>query len=219
MVSPAIILPEIASAAGQGYLLLPEKAKKGLSAGVNVLGIGLNTFAALPIIIIACIVNMIILSVVFTITLYRRQKAQILAGQLTLENPLTDSLWKGLGLAFISTFILFIVSVLTGGLAVLMMIAVWIFAIIGVTLLSMTNIEFLNDVTPRDGKSYTSGFKSFSIAFWTTFLAGMLISIGITIAIGVLGTKLTKVAADIAAPIASKMGTIGKLVGSQSMLD
>jgi hypothetical protein len=115
--------------------------------------------------------------------------------------------------------ILLLVSLLTGGLGILLMLGVWFFTILGVVLLSMTNISFLNDVNPRVGAPYTSGFKLFSLSFWPAFLAGMFIAVGIAIAVGVLGTKLTKAAADIAAPIAARMGNLGNLVAAQSMLD
>ena len=206
------VLPEVASSAGAVYERLGTKGQTGLAAGISALGLGANAIVTLPVIIIGTIINFVIMAVIFVFTLYAKYRAQVERGVREMENPFSQALLRGLGLALAASVVLFIANLVTGGLASIVMIGVYIIAGIGYGILSLANFEFMNDVPPTEDDEepgYTSAFRKWSITFWVTFLVGMFIAVGATLAMGVLGTKLL---GDIAAPLASNLGMSGKFI-------
>lgn len=200
--SVAPIALELAKGAGQVYAGLDEKAKTGIWAGLTSLGFATGAVISIPVALISTIINVIILSIIFTITLYRKYAAQIRRGQVTMRNPAGQAIARGLGLALLAGVILFGASMATGGLASMAMLLVYPIAGLFTGIGTLINPGFLQDVAATSTEAgYISGFTRWSLAFWPVFLITMIISVVMTVGLNVASAGLAKRAADIATSV------------------
>ncbi len=191
------ILGQAGLEAGKLYSGLDEGKKTGLWAAVT--GAGLATKAALsiPLNLLLTMINVVILTIIFTWSLYRKYKAQIDRGQVTMTNPFAQAFGRGIALAMGAGLVLFIAGTLTGGLAAVAMLAVYPLAGIVTGVGSFINIEAFHDVQPEgDMPGYTSGFTRWNIAFWPVFIIAMLASIVAYLGMNIAATSLLKGAVD-----------------------
>lgn len=181
-----------AKGAGKAYSSLDEKTKTGLWSGVAGLGFAHNAIVSLPIAILATVLNVIVLNVIFTLTMYRKYSAQ------NRDKPFYKALTRGMGLATVAGVLLFGASILTGGLASLAMLAVYPLAGLATGLGSLVDIEALHDIkATQDKDGYISGFARWSVSFWPIFIIAMIASILITLGVGAAGTVALKKLTDV----------------------
>ena len=140
-------------------------------------------------------INFFILSVIFVYTYMRK------IGYTSIK----DALLKGIGFALIATGLFMIVDILSGGIAIMMMFL--LYPLIGITMivLSLISPVFLRDISENeDGeKTQISLFQLWSVSFWSIFLIGMLISLGLGALISYIGSRVSKIAMEMITTIAS----------------
>lgn len=207
--------PVIAERAATIYTGLEEPQKQRVATGVNLLGRGLTTVSTIPFMIVSAIANFFILAFIFILTLFLRNRALFQAGDERRANYVRDSLLLGAGLALGATAVIFVIDLLSGGFASLVMIGVYIIAGVGTLILSLIRPSFLNDITETtevNGEQTTVGrtsaYRNWSIAFWPTFAIGMLAALALGAATTYVSNKFSKNILDLlAGAVTSREGS------------
>lgn len=144
---------------------------------------------SIPMMAISAAINFIILSIIFGLLIYFREKAQYESGDTSKKSYTTHAIYKGILLGLLAAGIIFITDLMTGGFMTLVMFIVYPITLIGMLLLSIWNPEALHDISG----SRTSAFKYFSISFWACFAVGFIVAISLGLFATYLGYKLSDV--------------------------
>lgn len=192
------ILQQVGTEAGKLYSGLDEGKKTGLWATITGAGLAARSLVSIPLNLLLTMINVVILTIIFTWSLYRKYRAQINRGQETMTNPFGRAFGRGIALAMGAGLVLFIAGTLTGGLAAVAMLAVYPLAGIVTGVGSLIDIEAFHDFQAEgDLAGYTSGFTRWNIAFWPVFIIAMLASIVAYMGMNVAAASLAKRAADV----------------------
>lgn len=178
------------------YNELPPETKNKIFLGVDFLNQGGSRVLKLPYMLVAAAFNFFILAVIFVLTLRAKLKALFDAGDQSQSNYMRNAFLKGLGLALVAVSIIFISDLISGGFASMFMIFIYPLAGIATLIMSFISPSFLEDIreTNEDGTiiSRISGFRLWSISFWTIFALGMVAAIVVGLVLARVGNKLTR---------------------------
>lgn len=152
------------------------------------------TASRIPMYLLSAVINFFILTFIFVATLYTKLKALYQAGDQGQVSYTKNAFLRGIGLALIAAVIIFIIDIISGGFASLLMIPVYVFAGIATLVLSLIAPTFLQDVTETKNGievSHISGYKLWSVSFWPIFTVGMLIALALGAFSTYIGNKLS----------------------------
>jgi hypothetical protein len=232
----ASVAPVVAERAATFYTNLDEPTQERIATGINLFGRGISTVSTIPLMLVSLIINFILLAFIFILTLYLRNRALFQAGDVAYVNYVRNAFLQGLGWALAASVTIFVIDLISGGFASLVMIAVYILAGIGMLLLSLINPSFLNDITEtvevngeQVTRSRTSAYRFWTISFWPIFVIGMLAALGLGAATTYVSNKFSKNVLDLLASVAvtnntgtatpvnlSNLGSLTRLISPSS---
>lgn len=153
----------------------------------------------IPAYLLSAAINFFILGFIFVATLAAKYKALLAAGDQAYVSYMKSAFLKGLGFALIAAVTIFVIDIISGGFASLVMVPVYVLAGIATLILSLIAPPFLQDVTEtRNGVqvSRISGYKLWSVSFWPLFVVGMLVALSLGAFASYIGNKLSTVVID-----------------------
>lgn len=226
----ATTAPVVAEKVATVYTNLPEPTKAKVATGVNLFGKGLGTISSLPFMIVTAIANFLILSFIFILTLFFRNRALFRTGDIRYANYVRDALLQGFGWALVATATIFVIDLITGGFASIAMVGVYILAGVAMLILSLIKPPFLNDinetVTGPDGNTVVvsrgSAYRYWSVSFWPLFIVGMLTALALGALTVYISNKFSKNVLDLLAMVATSTNsgtatnTTGTIAGAIS---
>lgn len=212
-------VPIVAERAANIYTGLEEPQKQRVATSINLLGRGLGTISTIPFMIVSAIINFFILAFIFVITLFLRNRALFQAGNKDRMNFIRDSILMGIGLALAAIAVIFVVDLISGGFASIVMVGVYVLSGVGALILSLIRPSFLNDIiktvdvdgtpTITMGTNRISAYRIWSIVFWPLFIIGMLASLALGAATTYVSNKFSKNILDLlASAVTSREGSI-----------
>lgn len=225
------VASEVAGRTASLYNQSDESTKDRVATGVGLGTLGLSNIASFPRTLIFAAINFFILSVIFVSTLMAKLRALYRAGDQTQENYVRNAFIRGLGFALIATVIFAVVDFLSGGVATVVMFILYPLAGVAMLVLSLIAPSFLNDITeqrdlpegapvdtPRETVSRISAYRLWSVVFWPLFIIAMIVSLAMGALISYLGVRISRLALDMLAGLASNQSgalNLGKLINIQ----
>lgn len=133
--------------------------------------------------ILSAAINFFILSCIFILTLRARLKNLYLEGDKEQVSYNMNAFIWGIIYALIAAVAIFVIDIISGNFATLMMIPVYLLSGLSMLILSLIAPSFLSDV---------SAYKLWSISFWPIFIVGMLIALTLGAFTSYLGARFSK---------------------------
>lgn len=202
------------------YSRAPEETKRKINFGIDIFQQTGSRILKVPIMLLSMAINFIILAFIFILTLRAKLKALFDAGDASQRDYMRNAFLRGLGYALLASVILFVSDLISGGYATLFMLLIYPLAGIGTLILSIIQPEFLNDITepdpdvPGGTRSRISGFRLWSISFWSIFILGMVAAIAVGLVAARIGNKLSRSFIDLVAGIAGGGGNLSPAMTS-----
>ncbi len=196
------------------YTSAPESTKQKIQFGVDALSQTGSRILKLPFILLSAAINFFILAFIFILTLRAKLKALFEAGDESQKDYMRNAFLRGLGYALIAAVVLFISDLISGGYASMFMFMIYPLAGVGTLILSIIQPSFLMDISepnpdvPGETRGRISGFRLWSMSFWTIFILGMVAAIAVGLVAARIGNKLSRSFFDLMAGIASGGGNL-----------
>lgn len=140
---------------------------------------GWSQVYGISIMILSCAINFIILTLIFTITMYFRQRKR---GTLSLMEILLQGILQGL----VASILILVIDVTTGGFASLLMFAVYPIVFVVCIILAIISPLFLQDDPGR-----ISGYRIWMVSFWPIFIVGMIVALSLGAFVTYMGVKFS----------------------------